>query len=78
MLVHNKAKFASLSLRCLGEYFYITVIFHKPNLNSRVHVIVDIIVFQHAMTIVIEVDPNLFKQQRNFTFIPGINMSFMN
>lgn len=39
------------------------VTFHKPNLNSRVHVIVDIIVFQHTMAIVIEVDHNLFKWQ---------------
>lgn len=40
-----------------------TFIFHKPDLNSRVHVIVDVIVFQHTVTIVIEVDTNLFKLQ---------------
>lgn len=50
-----------VSLRHLGEYFHVTLIFHKPNLDSRVHVIVDIIVFQHAVAIVIEVHSNLFK-----------------
>lgn len=34
---------------------------YRPNLNSRVHVIVDVIIFQHAMAIVIEVDPDLWK-----------------
>lgn len=34
--------------------------FHIPYLDSRVHVIVDIIVFQHSVAIVIEVNPNLF------------------
>lgn len=36
-------------------------VFYRPNLNSRVHVIVDVIIFQHTMAIVIEVDPNLWK-----------------
>lgn len=34
-------------------------VLYRPNLNSRVHVIVDVIIFQHTMAIVIEVDPNL-------------------
>lgn len=58
---HNETNLGSLPLRHFSQYFLIIVTFHKPNLNSRVHVIVDIIVFQHAMAIVIEVDPNLFK-----------------
>lgn len=36
---------------------------HKPYLNSRVHVIVDIIVFKHTVAIVIEVNSNLLKWQ---------------
>lgn len=34
-------------------------VFHRPYLNSRVHVIVDVVIFQHTMAIVIEVDPDL-------------------
>lgn len=51
---------------------------HQPYLNSRVHVIVDVIVFQHTMAIVIEVDPNLFKWQWNIIhlFIPRIKKKF--
>lgn len=44
-----------------AEYFHIMVKLQIPYLDSRVHVIVDIIVFQHSMAIVIEVDPNLLK-----------------
>lgn len=32
---------------------------YRPNLNSRVHVIIDVVIFQHTMAIVIEVDPDL-------------------
>lgn len=52
----------SRAFHCLHDYRR-TFIFHKPNLNSRVHVIVDVVVFQHTVTIVIEVDANLFKLQ---------------
>lgn len=41
------------------EEFCLTAVFLSPDLNSRVHVIVDVIVFQHTVAIVIEVDPNL-------------------
>lgn len=34
-------------------------VFHRPYLNSRVHMIVDVVIFQHSMAIVIEVDPDL-------------------
>lgn len=34
---------------------------YRPNLNSRVHVIVDVIIFQHSVAIVIEVDPDLWR-----------------
>ena len=32
---------------------------YRPNLNSRVHVIVDVIIFQHSVAIVIEVNADL-------------------
>ncbi len=54
----------SVPYRHYTFYYHVTaykVIFHAPDLNSRVHVIVDIIVFQHTMAIVIEVHPNLSK-----------------
>lgn len=34
--------------------------FHIPYLDSGVHVIVDVVVFQHSVAIVIEINPNLF------------------
>lgn len=34
----------------------------SPYLNTRVHVVVDVVVFQHAVSVVIEIDTDL---QRN-------------
>lgn len=48
------------STRALLHQTFMSVLY-RPNLNSRVHVIVDVIIFQHTMAIVIEVDPNLWK-----------------
>ena len=42
-----------------------TGIFDPPNLYSGVHVIVDVVVLQHAVAVVIEVDPNLLTQQQD-------------
>lgn len=36
-------------------------VLHIPNLNSRVHVIVDIIVLQDTVAVVVKVDPNLLQ-----------------
>lgn len=51
---------------------------YRPNLNSRVHVIVDVIIFQHSMAIVIEVDPDLWKQthtrHESNSFIPACRL----
>lgn len=38
-----------------------------PDLDSRVHVIVDIIIFQYTMSIVIKIHPNLFRMKKNKT-----------
>lgn len=38
-----------------------------PDLDSRVHVIVDIIIFQYTMSIVIKIHPNLFRKKKNKT-----------
>lgn len=35
-----------------------------PDLDSRVHVIVDIIIFQYTMSIVIKIHPNLFRKKK--------------
>lgn len=31
----------------------------SPDLNTRVHVVVDVVVFQHAVSVVIEIDTDL-------------------
>lgn len=64
---------------CLGEsclcYLLLFVMLHKPYLNSRVHVIVDIIVFKHTVAIVIEVNSNLLKWQWKYI---GFNLVIHN
>lgn len=52
----------------VAKKFHNTEKFHIPYLDSRVHVIVDIIVFQHSMAIVIEVNPDLLNETTEETY----------
>ena len=38
-----------------------------PNLYSRVHVVVDVVILQHTVTVVVEVDPDLLTQPQRWS-----------
>lgn len=60
--VHSNTRDSSLKdsfIWSVSEVQTFMSVSYRPNLNSRVHVIVDVIIFQNSMAIVIEVDPDL-------------------